>query len=194
MSIEVLNESGEAEVNEQMLIDIASYAMRAMDVHPDTEATITLVDEPTMADLHVRWMDLEGPTDVMSFPMDELTPGGGRPDAGMPGPAMLGDIILCPAYDRKQAEMAGHDLGHEMALLTVHGVLHLLGYDHIEPKDEREMFALQNEILADWYDDLARRGVAYQPKPSGAHAFPSAADRDELDKRMKQADNDGGAE
>ena len=66
--------------------------------------------------------------------------------------------------------------------------------DSIEAKDEREMFALQNEILADWYDDLARRGVAYQPKPSGAHAFPSAADRDELDKRMKQADNDGGAE
>ena len=96
-----------------------------MDVHPDTEATITLVDEATMADLHVRWMDLEGPTDVMSFPMDELTPGGGRPDADMPGPAMLGDIILCPAYDRKQAEMAGHDLAHEMALLTVHGVLHL---------------------------------------------------------------------
>ena len=76
--------------------------------------------------------------------------------------------------------MAGHDLAHEMALLTVHGVLHLLGYDHIEPKDEREMFALQNEILADWYDDLKRRGVEYQPKPTGAHAFPSAADRDEL--------------
>ena len=125
MSIEVLNESGEAEVNEQMLIDVASFAMRSMDVHPDAEATITLVDEATMADLHVRWMDLEGPTDVMSFPMDELTPGGGRPDADMPGPAMLGDIILCPAYDRKQAEMAGHDLAHEMALLTVHGVLHL---------------------------------------------------------------------
>ena len=99
MSIEVLNESGEAEVNEQMLIDVASFAMRSMDVHPDAEATITLVDEATMADLHVRWMDLEGPTDVMSFPMDELTPGGGRPDADMPGPAMLGDIILCPAYD-----------------------------------------------------------------------------------------------
>ena len=145
-----------------------------------------------MADLHVRWMDLEGPTDVMSFPMDELTPGGGRPDADMPGPAMLGDIILCPAYDRKQAEMAGHDLAHEMALLTVHGVLHLLGYDHIEPKDEREMFALQNEILADWYDDLKRRGVEYQPKPTGAHAFPSAADRDELDKLMQR--NIGGAE
>ncbi|WP_342318212.1 rRNA maturation RNase YbeY [Corynebacterium mayonis] len=185
MSIEVLNESGEADVNEEMLVDVCSFALTAMDVHPDTEATITLVDEPTMADLHVRWMDLEGPTDVMSFPMDELTPGGGRPDAAAFGAAMLGDIILCPAYDRKQAEMAGHSLGHELALLTVHGVLHLLGYDHIAPADEREMFALQNEILADWYDDLSARGVSYQPKPTGAHAFPSAADRDMLDRKMR---------
>lgn len=192
MSIEVLNESGEADVNEEMLIDVCSFALTEMDVHPDTEATITLVDEPTMADLHVRWMDLKGPTDVMSFPMDELTPGGGRPDAAPLGPAMLGDIILCPAYDRKQAEMAGHDLGHEMALLTVHGVLHLLGYDHVAPEDEREMFALQNEILADWYDSLAARGVSYQPKPAGAHAFPSAADRDELDAMMRARENGDG--
>ena len=135
-----------------------------------------------------------GAARFLGAPDDDRGHGGGRPDAKAIGPAMLGDIILCPAYDRKQAEMAGHDLAHEMALLTVHGVLHLLGYDHIEAKDEREMFALQNEILADWYDDLARRGVAYQPKPSGAHAFPSAADRDELDKRMKHADNDGAAE
>ncbi|WP_175934637.1 rRNA maturation RNase YbeY [Corynebacterium sp. Marseille-P4321] len=187
MSIEVLNESGEL-VNEQMLIDVCSFALSTMDVHPDTEATITLVDEPTMADLHVRWMDLEGPTDVMSFPMDELSPGGGRPDAAEPGPAMLGDIILCPAFDAKQAEMAGHSLGHEMALLTVHGVLHLLGYDHIEPEDEREMFALQNEILADWYDSLSARGVQFQERPENAHAFPSAADRDELDKLMREAE------
>ncbi len=185
MSIEVLNESGEADVNEEMLIDVCSYALTAMDVHPEAEATITLVDEPTMADLHVRWLDLDGPTDVMSFPMDELTPGSGRPDAQPLGAAMLGDIILCPAYARKQADMAEHDLAHELALLTVHGVLHLLGYDHVAPDDEREMFALQNELLADWYDALASRGVAYQPKPTGAHAFPSAADRDELDRKMR---------
>ena len=185
MSVEVLNESGEADVNEEMLIDVCSYALTAMDVHPDAEATITLVDEPTMADLHVRWMDLDGPTDVMSFPMDELTPGSGRPDAQPFGPAMLGDIILCPAYARKQADMAEHDVAHELALLTVHGVLHLLGYDHVAPDDEREMFALQTELLADWYDALASRGVRYQPKPTGPHAFPSAADRDELDRKMR---------
>lgn len=181
MSIEVLNESGEADVNEEMLVDVASFALTAMDVHPDTEVTITCVDTDTMADMHVRWMDLPGPTDVMSFPMDELTPGSGRPDATPVGPSMLGDIILCPAYDRKQADAAGHSLGHEMALLTVHGCLHLLGYDHATPAEEREMFALQNEILADWYDDLSARGIEFQPKPDGKHAFPSAADRQELD-------------
>ena len=67
MSIEVLNESGETDINEEMLVDVASFALRAMDVHPDTDLTITCVDTPTMADLHMRWMDLPGPTDVMSL-------------------------------------------------------------------------------------------------------------------------------
>ena len=149
MSIEVLNESGEADVNEEMLIDVCSYALTAMDVHPEAEATITLVDEPTMADLHVRWLDLDGPTDVMSFPMDELTPGSGRPDAQPLGAAMLGDIILCPAYARKQADMAEHDLAHELALLTVHGVLHLLGWDHEDEKEADAMEQLERDILAE---------------------------------------------
>ncbi|MBZ8178427.1 rRNA maturation RNase YbeY [Corynebacterium poyangense] len=182
MSIEVFNESGEASVNEEMLVDVLSYALHRLDVHPDAEASIHIVDLETIADLHLRWLDLEGPTDVMSFPMDELSPGfssGGRPDSPDLGPAMLGDIVLCPAFALNQAKAAGHDLGHELALLTVHGCLHLLGYDHATPTEEREMFALQNEILADWYEDLAERGVEYQPKPSGAAAFPSAAQRDD---------------
>ncbi|CAB0563619.1 endoribonuclease YbeY [Corynebacterium diphtheriae] len=182
MSIEVVNESGFDGVNEEALIDVATFVLGEMDVHLDVEATISVVDVATMSDLHVRWMDLEGPTDVMSFPMDELTPGMGRPDAQPFGPAMLGDIILCPEFAAKQAAKAGHDMGHELALLTTHGCLHLLGYDHIEPEDEQEMFALQNELLQDWYTYCARRGVEFQPKPSNAGAFPSAADRAELDK------------
>ncbi|CAB0657223.1 rRNA maturation RNase YbeY [Corynebacterium diphtheriae] len=182
MSIEVVNESGFDGVNEEALIDVATFVLGEMDVHPDAEATISVVDVATMSDLHVRWMNLEGPTDVMSFPMDELTPGMGRPDAQPFGPAMLGDIILCPEFAAKQAAKAGHDMGHELALLTTHGCLHLLGYDHIEPEDEQEMFALQNELLQDWYTYCARRGIEFQPKPSNAGAFPSAADRAELDK------------
>lgn len=186
MSIEFINESGFEGVNEEMLIDVCSYALGRLDVNPDAECTITAVDLQTIADLHVRWMDLEGPTDVMSFPMDELTPGatGGRPDAPEAGPAMLGDIVLCPEFAQRQANAAGHSLGHELALLTVHGCLHLLGYDHTTAAEEKEMFGLQNELLADWYEDLDSRGVSYQPKPSGPKAFPDAAERAELDKEV----------
>ncbi|WP_306507425.1 rRNA maturation RNase YbeY [Corynebacterium sp.] len=186
MSIEFINESGFEGVNEEMLIDVASYALGRLDVNPDAECTITAVDLQTIADLHVRWMDLEGPTDVMSFPMDELTPGatGGRPDAAEAGPAMLGDIVLCPEFAQRQATAAGHSLGHELALLTVHGCLHLLGYDHTTAAEEKEMFGLQNELLADWYEDLDSRGVSYQPKPSGPKAFPDAAERARLDEEV----------
>ena len=186
MSIEFINESGYDGVNEEMLIDVCSYALGRLDVNPDAECTITAVDQDTIADLHVRWMDLEGPTDVMSFPMDELTPGatGGRPDAAEAGPAMLGDIVLCPEFAQRQATAAGHSLGHELALLTVHGCLHLLGYDHTTAAEEKEMFGLQNELLADWYEDLAARGVSYQPKPSGPKAFPDAAERAKLDEEV----------
>lgn len=186
MSIEFINESGYDGVNEEMLIDVCSYALGRLDVNPDAECSITAVDLDTIAELHVRWMDLEGPTDVMSFPMDELTPGatGGRPDAAEAGPAMLGDIVLCPEFAQRQATAAGHSLGHELALLTVHGCLHLLGYDHTTAAEEKEMFGLQNELLADWYEDLAARGVSYQPKPSGPKAFPDAAERAELDKEV----------
>ncbi|AKK03633.1 rRNA maturation RNase YbeY [Corynebacterium epidermidicanis] len=174
MSIEVFNESGFAGdgVDETQLIDVAAFALRAMDVHSAAELSIHIVDLDTIADLHVRWLDLEGPTDVMSFPMDELTPGSGRPDAADPSPAMLGDIVLCPEFAQRQAEKAGHGLAHELALLTVHGCLHLLGYDHVTPAEEQEMFALQNEILSEWYEN------SEQDKPQGAQAFPSAADRE----------------
>jgi probable rRNA maturation factor len=152
MSIEIANESG-TEVDASELIAVARFAIARMNVHPAAELSMVLVDLDTMADLHMRWMDLPGPTDVMSFPMDELEPGG-RPDSREPGPSMLGDIVLCPKFAAAQAEKAGHALEHELALLTVHGVLHLLGYDHAEPDEEKEMFALQGRLLEEWYESL----------------------------------------
>lgn len=150
MSIELFNESG-VEAPDDQIIEVARFALGAMDVHPAAELSIQLVDLDTMADLHVQWMDLPGPTDVMSFPMDELTPGG-RPDATDPGPAMLGDIVLCPEFAADQARKQRHSFEHELAVLTVHGVLHLLGFDHAEPAEKAEMFGLQNQILTDWYE------------------------------------------
>jgi probable rRNA maturation factor len=153
VSIEVSNESG-LDVSEAELISVARFVIGQMQVNPGAELSMVLLDSAAMADLHMRWMDLPGPTDVMSFPMDELEPGG-RPDASEPGPAMLGDIVLCPQFAAEQAATAGHDLEHELALLTVHGVLHLLGYDHAEPDEEKEMFALQRRLLEDWYAEQA---------------------------------------
>ena len=151
MSIEVSNESG-LDVSEEELISVARFVIRKMNVNPGAELSMVLLDTNAMADLHMRWMDLPGPTDVMSFPMDELEPGG-RPDASEPGPSMLGDIVLCPQFAATQAQAAGHSLGQELALLTVHGVLHLLGYDHAEPDEEREMFGLQRQLLEEWVAD-----------------------------------------
>lgn len=151
MSIEVANESG-LDISEVELVSVARFVLAAMKVNTNAELSMVLVDTAAMADLHMRWMDLPGPTDVMSFPMDELEPGG-RPDSPDPGPSLLGDIVLCPPFAAEQAEAAGHSLGHELALLTVHGVLHLLGYDHGEPDEEKEMFALQRQLLEEWVAD-----------------------------------------
>jgi probable rRNA maturation factor len=148
MSIEVANESS-LDVSGVELVSVARFVLDKLNINPLAELSLVLVDSKTMADLHMRWMDLPGPTDVMSFPMDELEPGG-RPDSPEPGPSLLGDIVLCPEFASEQATGAGHSLGHELALLTVHGVLHLLGYDHAEPDEEKEMFALQRELLEDW--------------------------------------------
>lgn len=148
VSIEIANESGVA-VDEASIVSAARFALDRMNVSKLAELSVLLVELDVMADLHERWMDLPGPTDVMAFPMDELD-SARRPDASESGPALLGDIVLCPAFAKDQARTAGHSLIDELHLLTVHGVLHLLGYDHAEPAEEREMFTLQKRILADF--------------------------------------------
>ena len=143
MTIEVNNESG-FEVDEAEFAAIGRFVLDAMHLHPQTELSILMVDTDVMTDLHVQWMDEPGPTDVLSFPMDELRPG----SEDEPTPAgLLGDIVLCPEVAAAQALKAGHSTEEEMLLLTTHGILHLLGYDHAEPEEEKEMFALQRHLL-----------------------------------------------
>ncbi|MHA6795760.1 rRNA maturation RNase YbeY [Pseudonocardia bannensis] len=170
MSIEVCNESGIA-VDESLIVSVARYALDAMGVSPAVELAITAVTTEVMTELHERWMDEPGPTDVMAFPMDELAEDSRRPDAPDIGPALLGDVVLCPAFAKDQARKAGHGLADELHLLTVHGVLHLLGYDHGEPEQEREMFGLQNKLLADWNTGRAQAAAREAQRRSDSHVL-----------------------
>jgi probable rRNA maturation factor len=148
MSIEIANESG-VEVDSDAILAVARHALDEMGVNPLAELSVLLVDTDYMAELNHRWMDGEGPTDVLAFPMDEGNVDHGPGESGNE-PALLGDIVLCPQVATKQAADAGHATGDELAMLTVHGTLHLLGYDHAEPDEEREMFGLQARLLESW--------------------------------------------
>ena len=143
MSVEINNESM-IEIEEAVLQRLASFVLESTNVHPETELGILLVDEAAIEQLHVQWMNLPGPTDVLSFPMDELRPG--RPDSQTP-PGILGDIVVCPQVAQTQAEAAGHSLTQEILVLVTHGMLHLLGFDHATPDEEAEMFGLQRDLL-----------------------------------------------
>ncbi|MDN4472500.1 rRNA maturation RNase YbeY [Demequina zhanjiangensis] len=149
--IEVNNET-DATIDEVEFAELAKFVLREMHVAEEAELAILFVDEPAMEQLHIQWMDEPGPTDVLSFPMDELRPG----TADEPTPAgLLGDIVVCPTVAAAQAVKAGHTAEEEMLLLTTHGILHLLGYDHVEPEEEKVMFALQRKLLLTF---LANRG------------------------------------
>jgi probable rRNA maturation factor len=159
MSIDIANEAG-IEVDEVGLAAVARFALDHMRIHPLAELSILLVDEQAMTDLHERWMGEPGPTDVLSFPMDELRPphmDGGRTETG-PDPSLLGDVVLCPSVAAGQAEKAGHPTQDELELLCVHGILHLLGYDHAEPEEHAAMFGLQGQVLKAWQETKGQPG------------------------------------
>jgi probable rRNA maturation factor len=161
MSIEVLNESG-SEVDVSELGRLARYVLDRMRVHPQAELCLKLVDPDTIASYNERWMDTTGPTDVLAFPMDELEPGSDSEE--VEDDATIGDILLCPQVAAEQAPANGQTPREEVDLLTIHGVLHLLGYDHAEDEERREMFALQARLLAEWQDP--RRGVSSEEGPA----------------------------
>jgi probable rRNA maturation factor len=167
MSIEVLNESG-LEVDVRRTHRLAAFVMDRMRVHPQAELCITAVDEETIAELNAKWMEKDGPTDVLAFPMDELRPGRVNEE---PEEGVLGDLVLCPAVAARQAGDAGHTTTDELDLLTVHGILHLLGYDHAEPEEHQEMFALQARLLGEWLGTPEAR----TPRPTTGDAVDEAA-------------------
>lgn len=140
---EVINET-DYDIDCAEFAALAEHVLNAMHVSASAELNILFIDPQPMEDLHIRWLDLPGPTDVMSFPMDELRPG--TPQRETP-PGMLGDICICPQVAEVQAREVGHTTVEEMLFLATHGMLHLLGYDHAEEAEKQEMFALQRKLL-----------------------------------------------
>ena len=153
MSVDVTNET-QWVIDPKVFSDLGIWVLDQMRVSTQSDLTIMFVDPDPIAELHMRWMNLEGPTDVMSFPMDELRPG--TEDTPTP-PGLLGDIVLCPQVAETQAQAAKHSTLDELILLTTHGTLHLLGFDHAEPDEEREMFGLQRELLLGFVASERRR-------------------------------------
>ena len=144
--IDVNNESG-TEVDELGLLQLAEFALAQLRIHPQAELSILLVDEAAMAELHQRFMDQPGPTDVMSFPMDELR----APELGQSPPrGTLGDIVICPQFTSAQAPENGREPAEEIQYLLIHGLLHLLGHDHADAGERAVMFGLNDRIIADW--------------------------------------------
>jgi probable rRNA maturation factor len=141
MTIEVTNTSGQLVPTAEMT-SLMTHAMKALELNPECDLNIAFVEDDYMTELHVKWMDEPGTTDVLSFPMD-------MPEE--PGQAVtLGDIVISPVVAAAQALTQGHSTEHEIYILATHGLLHIIGYDHADKAEEKTMFDLQEKIVTDW--------------------------------------------
>ena len=141
MTVELVNRSG-ALVPETQMHTLLNFGIDYMELNPECEISLTFVDPQEMEELYIKWMDEPGTTDVLSFPMDLPDKKGDI--------VTLGDIVIAPAVAAKQALEAGHSTEHEIYILATHGLLHILGYDHADPDEEKVMFALQEKIVKEW--------------------------------------------
>src|SRR5699024_6896779 len=130
----------------QRVVQLGKYLYQKLHIHPETELAIVFVEDDAMSELHEQWMGIQGPTDVLSFPMDELRPGTQQQLTE----GLLGDIVISPQVAADHARIGGHSHADEIALLVTHGVLHLLGYDHHDDTQKEQMFSLQTELLAEF--------------------------------------------
>jgi probable rRNA maturation factor len=196
MSIEIANESG-IDVDEPALAALARFVLDEMRMHPLAELSVLLVDSPTIADLHQRWLGEEGPTDVLAFPMDELRPpppGSDRNDRSRgpdpdSEPTVLGDVILCPEVATEQAREARRPVTDELELLCTHGILHLLGFDHAEADERATMFGLQDRLLDSWRAERAPGQATGEP---GGAAAPDTAEEPGAAERAAAGSDPGG--
>jgi probable rRNA maturation factor len=118
----------------------ASQAMHMAGAPPDSELTVVLTDDEELHRLNRQFLEIDAPTDVLSFPADFIDPDSHHP--------YLGDILVSVERARQQADLQGHSASQELLLLIVHGILHLLGHDHAEDAERERMWALQDQILS----------------------------------------------
>ena len=157
-SVFAADEQSDHPVDTMRWIRLAELVLRDEGVRGDTEVSLLFVDEATIADLNSRFLGKEGPTDVLAFPIDEEPVEGGRsPDSGGSGPGfspsvdeaptLLGDVVICPEVAWRNAPEHAGTYEDELALLLVHGILHLLGMDHEGDEEAEAMEALERELL-----------------------------------------------
>lgn len=145
MTIEVTNSSGQL-VPSAEVTSLLTFAMGELKLNPECDLNLGFIDDQYMTELHIKWMDEPGSTDVLSFPMD-------MPET--PGEAVtLGDIVISPVVAAAQAKAQGHSIEHEIYILATHGLLHIIGYDHADKAEEKIMFDLQEKIVKDWMNGL----------------------------------------
>ena len=145
MTIEVINTSGQL-VPTTEINSLLTFALLELELNLECEINVSFVEDDYMTELHIKWMDEPGTTDVLSFPMD-------MPET--PGEAVtLGDIVISPVVAAEQAKAQGHSIEHEIYILAVHGLLHIIGYDHADKSEEKIMFDLQEKIVRDWQKGL----------------------------------------
>ncbi len=141
MTIEVTNTSGQL-VPAAEIHSLMGFALKELNLNTECDLNIAFVEDDYMTELHIKWMDEPGTTDVLSFPMD-------MPEE--PGEAVtLGDIVISPVVAAAQALTQGHSTEHEIYILATHGLLHIIGYDHADSVEEKVMFDLQEKIVTDW--------------------------------------------
>lgn len=147
---------------------LAEQVIGAMGVRGDAELSLLFVDEAVMAELNERFMETTGPTDVLSFPIDDDVVELGRwPDASATGPdrspadpdeapLLLGDVVICPAVAAANAPTHAGTVEDELALLVVHGILHVLGQDHDDEASTLAMQGRERDLLTRFHEPLAR--------------------------------------
>ena len=159
LEVFVADEQSAHPVDAVHLVELARNVLDAQGVRGDAEVSLLFVDEPAMAELNRRFLGKDGPTDVLSFPIDDdvgelgaravdsLGPGPVNDVEPSDAPALLGDVVVCPAVARRNAPGHAGTYDDEMALLVVHGILHLLGMDHEDDQEAEAMERRERELL-----------------------------------------------